>query len=132
VTIQSENWRKFERKLKALIDAIADGFRAKGLQGQLDELENRREALTASLDAPTPAQLRLHPNLAQVYRDKVARLHEALQSGPDAPEALERLRQIIERIVLTPVPDARGFEIELVGEIAAMGKHPARGAVPDQ
>jgi site-specific DNA recombinase len=60
VTIQSENWRKFERKLKALIDAIADGFRAKGLQGQLDELENRREALTASLDAPTPAQ-RKHP-----------------------------------------------------------------------
>jgi site-specific DNA recombinase len=33
---------------------------------------------------------------------------------------LERTRQLIERIILTPVPDARGFEIELIGEIAAM------------
>jgi len=65
-------------------------------------------------------QPRLHPNLPQVYRDKVACLHEALQSGSGAPEALEKLRQIIERIVLTPILDAKGFEIELIGEIAAM------------
>jgi len=49
---------KVERKLKGLIDAIADGFRAKGLQGQLDELETRREALAASLDAPAPVYSR--------------------------------------------------------------------------
>ena len=30
---------KVERKLTGLTDAIADGFRANGLQGQLDELE---------------------------------------------------------------------------------------------
>jgi hypothetical protein len=119
---------KVERKLKGLIDAIADGFRAKGLHDQLDELETRREALTASLEAPAPTQPRLHPNLAQVYRDKVARLHEALQSGPGAPDALEKLRQIIERIILTPAPDARGFEIELIGEIAAM----VRLGLPDE
>ena len=58
----------------------------------------------------------------------MARLHEALQSGPGAPDALEKLRQIIERVILTPVPDARGFEIELVGEIAAM----VRLGLPDE
>jgi len=78
-------------------------FGRKGLQGQLDELETRREALTASLAAP--ARPRLHPNLAQVCRDKVARLHEALQSGPNAREALEKLRRYI---ILAPVPDANG------------------------
>jgi hypothetical protein len=47
-------------------------------------------------------------------------LHEALQSGPGAQEALDAVRRLIERIVLTPVTDGEGFEIELVGEIAAM------------
>jgi len=119
---------KVERKLGGLIDAIADGFRAKDLQSQLDELQARRETLTASLEAPAPAQPRLHPNLAQVYRDKVARLHEALKSGSGAQEAIEGTRRLIERIILTPVSDARGFEIELIGEIAAM----VRLGLPDE
>jgi hypothetical protein len=111
---------RVERKLKGLIDAIAEGFRASGLQSQLDELEARRKALTARLKAPAPSQPRLHPNLADVYRDKVARLHEAFRCGPDAHEALDAARRLIERVVLTPVADGDGFEIELVGEIATM------------
>jgi len=38
------------------------------------------------------------------------------------------LRQIIERIILTPILDARGFEIELIGHIAAM----VRLGLPDE
>jgi site-specific DNA recombinase len=55
-----------------------------------------------------------------VYRDKVTRVHEALKAGSGAQEALDGTRRLIERIVLTPVLDARAFEIELIGEIAAM------------
>jgi hypothetical protein len=33
---------------------------------------------------------------------------------------LDVVRGLIKRVVLTPVPDAKGFEIELIGEIAAM------------
>jgi site-specific DNA recombinase len=111
---------RVERKLTGLIDAIAEGFRAKGLQGQLDELETRRASLTARLEAQPPTPPRLHPNLTQVYRDKIARLHDALQSGPDAQEALEAVRRLIDRIVLTPAAEGKGFEIELIGEIATM------------
>jgi hypothetical protein len=72
-------------------------------------------------EAPAPAHPRLpYPNLAQVYRATVVRPHEALQSSPDAREALDAVRRLIERIALTLAPDAKGFEIELVGEIAAM------------
>jgi len=109
-----------ERKLDGIINALADGFRASGLQGQLDSLEARRIALSAKLLAPAPVLPRLHPNLAQVYREKVERLQELLQAGPDGAEALEAVRDLIERIVLTPSPDGRGFEVELLGEIAAM------------
>ena len=66
------------RKLKGLVDALAEGYRVPGLQQRLDELEARRSALEQELAAPAPSPVRLHPNLPQVYRRKVERLHEAL------------------------------------------------------
>lgn len=54
------------RKLAGLVDAIADGLRAPGLQGRLDELEQRKanlETIVTAIPSPEP---RLHPNLAEV------------------------------------------------------------------
>ena len=109
-----------ERKLTGLINALAEGFRAAGLQGQLDTLEARRIELAAKLTAPPPTQPRLHPNVAQVYRDKVERLQDALQAGPDGQPALDAVRELIDRIVLSPAPNDDGFEVELIGDIASM------------
>ena len=108
-----------ERKLAGLIDALAEGFRAPGLQQQLDGLETRKAALTAELArAPAPAP-RLHPNLGEVYRAKVAALAAAL-SGPDGREALELVRGLIERVEVFPASDGGAPELVLTGEIAAM------------
>jgi hypothetical protein len=53
-------------------------------------------------------------------RQRVAGLQAALH-GPDSAEALDVVRGLIERVVLHPGEDGqRGFEIELVGDIAAM------------
>jgi hypothetical protein len=57
-----------KRKLNGVIEAIAEGFRAPGLQGKLDELEQRKERLAAEIDGASVAGPRLHPNLAEVYR----------------------------------------------------------------
>jgi site-specific DNA recombinase len=61
---------------------------------------------------------RLHPNLSEVYRRKLEALHESLADPQTGTEALEILRSLIDRVVL--YPSDRGFEIELVGEIAHM------------
>lgn len=46
---------------------------------------------------------------------------QAALRGPDRAIALEVVRSLIERVVLHPTPESRrGFEIELVGAIAAM------------
>ena len=90
------------RKLKGLVDALAEGYRVPGLQQRLDELEARRSALEQELAAPAPSPVRLHPNLAQVYRRKVERLHEALADPALRDEALGLLRGLIERVVLHP------------------------------
>ena len=108
------------RKLDSLVEAIAGGLRASSLQQKLTELEAQKAALEAELGQPVQATPRLHPNLAGVYRDRVARLQDALD-GTDAVTALEALRGLIEQVILYPAADGRrGFQIELIGQIAAM------------
>jgi DNA invertase Pin-like site-specific DNA recombinase len=106
------------RKLDGLIEAVADGLRTPGLKAKLDELEQRKADLEAELtSAPLPAP-RLHPNLAEIYRRKVENLHASLAAPETRTEAIEILRGLIDKIRLRPIE--KGFEIELVGEIAKM------------
>ena len=46
------------RKLKGLVDALAEGYRVPDLQQRLDELEARRSALEQELAAPAPSPIR--------------------------------------------------------------------------
>src|SRR5262249_37468562 len=116
--LQRRELDEVSRKLRGLIEAIAEGLRAPGLQAKLDELESRKAALEAELAAAPPPAPRFHPNLAEIYRRKVADLQAALAEPATEAEALEILRGLVERVVLYPAET--GFEIELVGEIAAM------------
>ena len=69
------------RKLDGLIEAIADGCRAPGLQAKLDELEQSKARLQSEIDGAPAPSTRLHLNLAELYRKKVASLQEALPRG---------------------------------------------------
>jgi site-specific DNA recombinase len=109
-----------QRRLSGLIDAIADGLRAPGLQARLDELESRKLELQRELEATPPAAPRFHPKLSDVYRDKVAQLHGALADPQDREEAIGILRGLIEKISVRPTGTGRSFEVELVGDIANM------------
>src|SRR4029077_7446184 len=68
--LQRRELDEVNRKLRGLIDAIAEGLRAPGLQAKLDELEQRKTAIEAELAAAPPPAPRLHPNLAEIYRRK--------------------------------------------------------------
>jgi site-specific DNA recombinase len=80
------------RKLNGLIEAITDGLRAPGLQRRLDELEARRSEIEQSLAEAPASPVRLHPNMAQVYRRQVEQLQQALDHPEIRDEALEILR----------------------------------------
>ena len=64
----------------------------------------------------------MHPNLAEVYRTKVAGLQEAITASPDNAGVLERLRDLIDRVDIGPGADRDQPEIMLTGALAAMLK----------
>ena len=64
--------------------------------------------------APPP---RLHPNIAEVYRRRVAALAEAL-AADDAAEARELVRGLVDAVTL--VPEAGSLRIEVRGELGAI------------
>ena len=116
--IKRREFAEVRRKLDGLIEAIADGLRAPGLQQRLDELETRRSEIEQSLAATPASPVRLHPNLAQVYRRQVEQLQQALDDPEIRDEAVQILRGLIEHVSIGPVES--GLEIEIVGEIAKM------------
>jgi site-specific DNA recombinase len=81
----------------------------------LDELEARRVQLEQHLATVPTTPVRLHQNLAQVYRCQVERLQDALNEPEIRDEALQILRGLVERVSICPAEN--GLEVEIVGEI---------------
>jgi site-specific DNA recombinase len=122
VSLRRRELDQVERQLNGLIDAIADGLRAPGLQDRLDALGARREALRGELAALEARQSapRLHPNLSEVYRSRVARLREGIEAQGDR-EVPEAARTLIARVEVHPPREAGDRpRLELLGELSAL------------
>ncbi len=105
------------RQLERLVDALADGTPAAMVRDRMTALDARRVQLEAALAAPPPSAPRLHPNLAEVYRTKVADLAQAL-AADDAAEARELVRGLVEAILLAP-EDGK-LAVTIRGELASI------------
>jgi hypothetical protein len=88
------------------------------MKAELDALEARKEELQSTLEAAPKPLPRLHPNLAELYSRKVAKLHESLNDPQFRDEAAQVLRGLIEEIRL--IPKNGRLEIELTGDLAAL------------
>ena len=104
-------------KLERLVDAICAGTPAMAVKDRMRELEERRIALESELATAVAPAPRLHPNLAVLYRQKVAALADAL-SGHGAAAARDLLRGLIDEIRI--VPEGLTQRAELRGELAAI------------
>jgi len=106
------------RKLDGLYEAIADGLRTPGLKAKLDEMEARLTQVDRDLEAPEPSPVRFHPNLADLYRQKVNDLAATLSDPDIRTQALETIRSLISSVTISIGTD--GVKIELEGAITMM------------
>ena len=106
------------RKIASLIRAIEDGLYQPSMKARMAELEAEKAVLEERLaSAPEPPKIRLHPNLAGLYREKVAALEQALADPEIEAEAAAIIRSQIERITLTPNSE-EGLDVLLHGDLA--------------
>jgi DNA invertase Pin-like site-specific DNA recombinase len=110
-----------EKKIQAVIGMAEAGGDVKALAPRLNELEAERRELERRLPK-TANVVSLHPRAAEMYADTVRQIHVALGSGENANrEAIELVRELVERIDVTPSKDrAKPMQLELVGNLAAL------------
>jgi hypothetical protein len=94
--LEDEN-ASIERRLRKLVEAIAEDVSARTLKDELLRLEVRHDELAAILAKPTETRPLIHPALAAIYRRKIAEIHEALQQDETRAEAAEILRGLVQR-----------------------------------
>ena len=110
---------KITRQFDRLVEAIANGADALALNARLKFLEERQQQVSQDLDAGTEkSEPLIHPNLAELYRRKVADLADAIHAPENRDEAFEVIRSLIDRVVLTPTEDA--LRIDLEGDLAGI------------
>ena len=117
LTARRSELAEVRRRIDGMIRAIEEGLYEASMKERMQGLERRRQALEAELAAAAEPKPRLHPGLAEVYRAKVAGLHEAL-AAEDGGETREALRALVEAIVL--VPEDGALRIEVRGDLAAI------------
>jgi chromosome segregation ATPase len=107
-----------DRDLARLIDAIKSGIPGAAVKDEISALELHKTELKNKLEVVPAQQARLHPRLADVYRNKVANLVEALNAPDTVADAAEAIRSLIEAIRL--LPEEGELKIEIYGELAAL------------
>jgi site-specific DNA recombinase len=112
--------KDLERRIDTLLEAFASGvLKSASVQAKLEALEARQVKVAKELAGLSAEPVGLHPNLAELYRRKMAALQDLPESDATRTEAVEIIRSLVERVIFRSTAEA-GLEIELVGDIAGM------------
>ena len=113
---------KIQHAINRCLDFITDGDgKMDAVRDKLVELENSKEKVLQSIQQePTLLKVEPHPNIGQLYRRRVEHLTKLISDANTQQEAIDIIRSLIERIVITP-GQKRGHPcVELVGGLAAI------------
>jgi len=119
---------KIARAVKEIVTLIETGAGNRALLTRLTELEEREDEINARLAQSPVDQPDIHPNVADIYARKVARLTEALRRPDERDEAADAIRGLIEKITLSPGPKRGQIDAMLYGDFGRILKWTAQNA----
>ncbi|WBO24342.1 recombinase family protein [Sphingomonas abietis] len=126
---------KIERGIGGLMAAIEDGMYQPAMKARMADLERQKGEILVRL-GETPADLPdIHPNIAEIYRRKVARFTESVDDPDLRADIASDVRSLVGRIILKPGEKRGHIEATLCGELMGIldfardGKPPPGGGV---
>jgi site-specific DNA recombinase len=116
---------QLSREIKRGVEAVFDGTASRAMRLHLVQIEAEKDQAEAELRALAQAAkdvVIFHPGVIASYTNAVEDLRSALAAEPQhQAEAVALLRQLVERIDITPSPEAEnGFAITAHGSLAAL------------
>jgi len=113
---------RIETEISNVVDAVAAGFANATLKIKLESLEAEKVTLTAKLAEPAPKPISFLPNAAELYRQRIAQLEQALRHPESGDAAREAARALIGKAIIRPRPDVgkKAFDLQLEGALAAL------------
>ena len=108
---------KIGGQIERLLDAVADDQAGRSVLERISKLEQSRSEIEGRLATMPDVAPRMHPQLASVYRRKVADLTFAL-SGANGQAAAEIVRGLIKEVVL--LPEGGQLRAEVHGELSSI------------
>jgi site-specific DNA recombinase len=115
-----QEFEKVKKHLSQLVDAIAEGAPVAPIKDKMHVLEARRIELQELLKDVEEAPPMLHPSIAHRYHEQVSKLIETLNLPEHRAEAVEVVRSLIEKIVLTPDESENRLMSDLHGNLAGI------------
>jgi DNA invertase Pin-like site-specific DNA recombinase/predicted nucleic acid-binding protein len=108
------------KAIAEIVRVIEQGGWHRTLSDRLTELEAQQDSLTARLSNGSQDVPDIHPNISEAYRRRIERLTEALSHPDDALEAADAIREVIDRIVITPGQQRGENHVTLQGDLATI------------
>lgn len=132
---------ELERGIERAVDAVVAGLASEAVKARLVAMEAEKRQLASEL-AAAPAEaappIALHPRAAEGYARTVAQLQARLGAARQASEdpleqkIVDAVRDLVERIDLTPATQDRAAAVEITIHARALRAFGSSEAAPDQ
>lgn len=125
-----------ERQIDFLMRMVGRDRRSRKARQRDIELTAEQSRIAGELaDAGNPDAIELHPEVAELYRAKVADVHNTLKNSEAVcRDAIAVVRDLIDHILVTPTVRPAPVGLTVVGNPALLSRNPSgtRVAVPDR
>lgn len=111
---------KVQRDINKLIECIKNGIDPTLIKDEINGLQKRKESLTDLLNTTEEAPVYIHPKMGERYAKAIENLITSLNNPEHKDESATILRELIDKIVLTPNEDKSALVVDLFGDLAGI------------
>lgn len=116
----SRKLAKLSTEKDNIIKAVRSGFADLALKDELDGIIQAQEETQAALSRLEEEPVTVLPNMADRYQKEVGQLRQNLKDNGYTQEAVNIVRSLVQKVVLTPDGTGKHLTIDVHGELAGL------------